>query len=334
MFAYLVRRLLYMVFTFFGIALLSFFIIKLSPGDPSRQFERSAGQIASKTEQIASENVEEFRRLYGLDLPLPVQFYRWFHRLLTFDFGRSIIYKNERVSSLLLSRLVTTMQIQLLAILLIYSLAIPAGIVLAVKENTLLDRLLTLFLFLLYSLPSFFIAILLLSFFSSTQYFNWFPALGMSDPNLPASAGWFAWFMDRLHHLALPVAVTAIGGLAYLAMQMRSNMLEVLRQQYITTARSKGLQERVVILKHALRNSLIPILTIFASVLPMMVGGSVIIEFIFQIDGMGKLAFEAILQRDYNVIMATTVLSAVLTLLGILISDILYVIVDPRITFD
>jgi peptide/nickel transport system permease protein len=334
MLTYLLRRLFYLVPTLFLIAVVSFLIIRLAPGDPAKQFEREGGDVASKSEQVASENVEEFRRLYGLDRPLPEQFVRWLKRLILFDFGRSIIYKNEKVSTLLADRVVTTMQIQVLAILLIYCLSIPAGIVLAVRENTVTDRVLTLVLFVLYSLPAFFIAILLLTFFANTQYWALFPSRGLNDPDLPGNVATAVWLADRVHHLILPVLVTAIGGLAYLAMQMRGNMLEVLRQQYIVTARSKGLTERKVVLKHALRNSMIPIVTIVSSVLPFLVGGSVIVEYVFQIQGMGQLAFEAILQRDYNVIMATTVISAVLTLLGILISDMLYVIVDPRITFD
>jgi peptide/nickel transport system permease protein len=331
---YFLRRLLYMVPTLLGIAVLSFIVIKQAPGDPARQFERGAGEVSGKSEQIAAESVEEFRRLYGLDQPLHVQFYRWLRRLALFDFGRSIVYKNEKVTTLLMQRLVTTLQIQLLAVLIIYGLAVPAGIVLAVRRNTLLDQALTLGLFVLYSLPSFFIGILLLTFFANAEHLAWFPARGLSDPDLPASAPFWTWLGDRLHHLVLPVAVTAIGNLAYLAMQMRGNMLEVLRQQYIVTGRSKGLPEGKIVLKHALRNSLIPILTIFSTVLPFLIGSSVIVEFVFQIDGMGRLAFESILQRDYNIIMATTVLSAVLTLLGILLSDLLYVLVDPRITFD
>lgn len=330
---YFIKRLFIMIPTLLGISLITFFIIKLAPGDPSRQFGRTAGEVVEKSEQVAAENIAEFRRLYGLDKPLYMQYFLWAKKLVSFDFGRSIIYKNRKVSRLLLTRLGRTLQINVLSIILIYLISIPLGIFLSVKEGTIVDRIGAVALFMLYSLPSFFVAILLLSFFASSEYLTWFPTRGLSSIGM-GQAGFFTFLLDRLWHLVLPVFVTALAGYAYLSMQMRANMLEVLRQNYILTAKAKGLRDRVVIFKHAARNSLIPVITIFASVLPMLIGGSVIIEYIFQIDGMGKLAFESILQRDYNVIMAISFLSAVLTLFGILLADFLYVVVDPRISFE
>lgn len=346
MLQYIVKRLLYMIPTMLGIAIVTFLFLQLAPGDPARQFEQAGGQVVQKSQQVASENIEEFRRLYGLDLPMHQQFFRWIKRLVTFDFGRSIVYRNKQVSELLADRLMVTLQISIATVLIIYLLSIPLGILLAVKEGTRLDQVVTVTLFLLYSLPSFFLADLALAYLASTDYLQWFPTRGFMGAELPPDASLLGAMVgqgsvsfgellkDRAHHLFLPVVVSSITSLTYLAMQMRSNLLEVLRQDYIRTARAKGLQERVVVLKHAVRNSLIPILTIFSAVLPMLISGSVIIETVFEIDGMGKFAFEAILFRDYNVIMAVSVLSAVLTLLGILVSDILYVLVDPRISFD
>lgn len=334
MLQYIVKRLLYMIPTLFGITLITFFLIKMAPGDPARQFDQVGGQVVQKSQQVASENVEEFRRLYGLDRPLPEQYALWIKRLVTFEFGRSIIYRNRKVSELLFDRLLVTLQISAAAVVIMYMLSIPLGVLLAVKEGERIDRVVTVGLFVLYSLPSFFLADLALTFFANNEFYQIFPTRGFQSLDLASDAGLWATLMDRVHHLFLPVLVTAITSLAYLAMQMRSNLLEVLRQDYVRTARAKGLEERVVIFKHAVRNSLIPILTIFSAVLPMLVSGSVIIETVFEIDGMGKFAFEAIVQRDYNVIMAVSILSAVLTLFGILVSDVLYVLVDPRISFD
>ncbi len=334
MLTYIIKRFLIMVPTLIGISIIAFIVIRLAPGDPSRSFGRQAGEMVDKTEQVAAENIAEFRRLYGLDRPLHIQYAIWIEKLVKFDFGRSIIYKNKKVSELLFRSLIITLQIQFASILLIYLISIPLGIFLSVKENTFTDRTVTVFLFILYSLPSFFVAILLLSFFASSDYFMLFPTRGISSIAVLKSGGFMDIMLDRLWHLILPVFVVSLANYAYLSMQMRANMLEVLRQNYILTAKAKGLKESVVIFKHAARNSMIPVITIFATVLPMMIGGSVILEYVFQIDGMGKLMFESILQRDYNVIMAITFLSAFLTLLGILLSDILYVIVDPRISFD
>lgn len=334
MIQYILKRLLLMVPTLIGITIVTFIIIKLAPGDPARQFEQAGGQVSQKSQQVASENIEEFRRLYGLDRPMPEQYVLWVKRLVTFEFGRSITYKNKKVAELLVDRLSVTLQVSIVAVLLLYLVSIPLGVLLAVKQNTMVERAITVGLFALYSLPSFFIAILALQFLANNDYWSIFPTRGFQSPDLPMDASFLTVLKDRMHHLALPVLVYAIGGFAYLSMQMRGNMLETLRQDYVRTARAKGLKETIVIFKHAMRNSLIPILTIFAAVLPMLVSGSVIVEMVFQVDGMGKFGFEAILQRDYNVIMAVSVLSAVLTLFGILVSDILYVLVDPRISFD
>lgn len=334
MFTYIIKRLLIMIPTLIGISMIAFIVIRLAPGDPSRSFGREAGEMVDKSEQVAAENIAEFRRLYGLDRPLHIQYAMWIERLIKFDFGRSIIYRNMKVSELLFRSLTVTLQIQFASMFLIYLISIPLGIFLSVKENTLIDRAITLVLFILYSLPGFFVAILLLSFLASSEYLMIFPTRGISSIDVLKSGDIFRIITNRLWHLVLPVFVQSLVGYAYLSMQMRANMLEVLRQNYILTAKAKGLRESAVVFKHAARNSLIPVITIFATVLPMLIGGSVILEYVFQIEGMGRLMFESILQRDYNVIMAITFLSAFLTLLGILLSDILYVIVDPRISFD
>jgi len=244
------------------------------------------------------------------------------------DFGKS--FKDDRIGE----KLPVSIELSLLSIFFAYIIAIPLGIHSAVSRGSFADSAITTVLFVLYSLPSFWVALMLLLYFSEGGVgFKWFPVKGLFG-DLGANPGWFAWFIDHLWHLALPVFCLTYSSFAYISRQMRAGMLEVIRQDYIRTARAKGLDERVVIFKHALRNSLIPIITIVAFILPALVGGSVIIETIFNIDGIGKLSFEAILTRDYPIIMAIFTLTAFLTLIGILLSDLAYAVVNPTISFE
>ncbi len=321
-----------MIPTIFGITIISFIIIHLAPGNPADLLEQKGGQIAPKSEQISFEAIDEFRRQYDLDKPIYVQYWTWLKKLATFDFGKSMRYTGQTVNELIWDRLKITIILAVSTILITYIIAIPLGVFLSVKENSMWDRIITVLLFMMYSIPSFFVALWLISLFASEgEAFiwglpvRWFPAqkLSLEFP-----------FFKFIYHAILPVFCLTLGSYAYLSRQMRGAMLDVLRQDYIRTARAKGLSEKMVVFKHALRNSLIPIITIAATILPALIGGSVIIEKIFNISGMGFLAFDSILHRDYNIIMAILYLSSVLTLLGILIADILYVIVNPRITFD
>jgi peptide/nickel transport system permease protein len=211
-------------------------------------------------------------------------------------------------------------------------IAIPLGIFSAVKRGTLLDTVLTVGTFLLFSLPTFWAGLMLIILFGATG-FDVLPVLGLHDKDAANFTRW-EYAKDLVLHAILPVACLTYGSFAYLSRQMRVGMLDVIRQDFIRTARAKGLAEKVVVLKHALRNSLIPVVTLFASILPALIGGSVIVETIFTIPGMGLYAFEGLVQRDYNVVMATVTASAVMTLVGFLVSDITYALVDPRIAYD
>ena len=214
-----------------------------------------------------------------------------------------------------------------------YLISIPIGVFSAVKRDTLADRIVTTTLFILYSLPTFWVATMLIFFFGGGDYWDIFPASGVQDTM--HSPDWPLWkrIADWAYHLILPVFCYTYGSFAFLSRQMRVGMLEVLNQDFIRTARAKGLSERKVIWKHAFRNSLIPIITLFAAIFPAMVGGSVILETIFSIPGMGFLSYNAIIARDYPVIVAVFTLAGVLTLVGILVADILYAVVDPRISY-
>ncbi|MCA9771503.1 MAG: ABC transporter permease [Myxococcales bacterium] len=330
---YILKRLLLMIPTMIAITTISFIVIQSAPGDPAKMAVRKAEQAGAVQEGgLSDEVIAQARKLYGLDKPLWKRYVLWLGDLAHGDFGYS--YKDNRpVADKIVEVLPVTLQLNILAILIVYLVAVPAGVYSAVRQGTVMDQIVTLGFFILYSLPSFWAATMLLKYLAGGEGLDLFPVYGFESPGYdllgPAGRLW-----DRLWHLVLPVTCLAYGGFASLSRFQRAGMLEVIRQDYITTARAKGLTERVVLLKHALRPSLIPMVTLFAGLLPSLIGGSIIIESIFSLPGMGKLSFEAVLSRDYPVVMALLTISAVLTLLGILLSDILYVIVDPRISFD
>ncbi len=329
--AYIIRRLLLIIPTFIGISLVSFFMIQLAPGSPVYFKLLSAqGQLASdaNTERI----IEETKALYGLDKPIWEQYASWLGRLVTFDFGNS--YRDQRpVADKILETLPITLQIEIISIFLIYVISVPIGVYSSTHQNTVTDSIVTIVLFILYSLPSFWVAMLLILFLGGGNYLDVFPVYGMNS--LGASElPWYSWLWDRAWHLVLPVFCLTYGGLAGLSRYARAGMIETIRQDYIRTARAYGFSEKTVVYKYALRNSLIPIITLMGTLLPALIGGSVIIERIFSIPGMGRLTFDAILSRDYPTIMGTLSVSALLTLVGLLLSDILYAVVDPRIKYD
>jgi len=329
---YLVKRLLQIIPTLLGITLITFLIIQLAPGNPATLRIQMAAQGQIGDSSLSEQIVEDTKKLYGLDKPLPVQYALWVKRVFTFDFGNS--YKDHRkVWDKIAERLPITIQLNLISIFLVYLIAIPCGVFSATRQGALSDRLLTLFFFFLYSLPSFWVAVLLIMLLGGGDFWDLFPVYGISSIGAE-HLSFFPWLLDRIWHLMLPVLCLTYGGLAYLSRLTRSNMLEVIREDYVRTARAKGLNERLVIFKHAFRNALLPIVTLLAFLLPAMFGGSIIIESIFSIPGMGQLGFEAVLSRDYPVIMAITTISALLTLAGLLISDILYALLDPRIQLD
>ena len=251
--------------------------------------------------------------------------------LLVGDLGNEMQNKVP-VAGELWERLKVTVPLSLISVILAYLIALPLGIFSVQKQGTVIDGFLTIVLFVLYSIPTFWAALMLILIFGATG-FDWLPVLGLHDKDA-SQLGGLAYAWDYLKHIILPVTALTYGSFAYLSRQMRAGMLDVIRQDYIRTARAKGLSERVVVYKHALRNSMIPILTLLASILPILIGGSVIVEKIFSVPGMGMYAFEGLLKRDLNIVMATTIFVGVMTQFGILLSDITYSIVDPRIRHD
>jgi peptide/nickel transport system permease protein len=333
MWGYIAQRIGLFVPTLLFITLLSFALSRLGPGDPAalKVGVGAEGGIAGRT-GLNERTLELLRKQWHLDKPLWQQYLLWLRDLVTLEFGRSF-QDNRPVLEKIAERLPITLAMNLFAVLIAYGIAIPLGVYSATHSGTALDRFLTFLLFALYSLPSFWVAMLAVTFLCNPEYLALFPTGGIRS--IFHSEQWSLWqrIVDYAWHLTLPMLVYTYASFAFISRQMRSALLEVLRQDYIRTAYAKGLPGRVVIWKHAVRNSLIPIVTLLAGILPSLIGGSVIVETIFSIPGMGELSFRALVARDYPVIMAVFTLSAVLTLVGILLADILYAVVDPRISF-
>jgi len=327
--AYIIRRLLLIIPSFLGITFIIFLIMQFTPGDPTRLAMTKEGGLQTTQSRQYSE---EMRKLYGLDGPIHLQYLRWLRNICTFRFGRS--YSDWRpIGEKILERLPVTLTLSILSLIAVYVIAIPVGVYAAVKQNSLMDRGITIQLFILYSLPGIWVGVMLILFFAGTRFLDWFPLSGLHSDEVERLA-FFPWLRDALWHLVLPVLTLTYGSFASLSRYMRSGMLEVIRQDYIRTARAKGLSEKSVILKHALRNSLIPIVTISVMALPGLLVGSVIVEQIFSIPGMGLLFYEAAFARDYFTVMAISAIEAFLVLVSLVLVDICYAIVDPRISYD
>lgn len=325
---YLIRRLFFLIPTFLGITIITFLIVHFVPGDPA-VLAIKQGQANSLRDPLTKEIIEQNRKLFGLDKPIHIQYILWLGRIIKLDFGNS--YKDSQpVIKKINERLPVTLQLNIISIFLIYLFSLPLGVYNGIKYNSFSDKMITLILFMLYSLPTFWVATMLILFFGGGDYLNIFPIYGISSESAE-QMNFLNWLCDRIWHLVLPVVSLTYGGFAYLSRYVKASVLEVLKMDFIRTARAKGLSEKVVIFKHAFRNSLIPIVVLFAYIFPALFGGSVIIEQIFSIQGLGKLSFDAILSRDYPVIMAMASISAFLTLIGILISDLFIMIIDPRI---
>lgn len=339
MLSYLLQRLLLFIPTLLGITGIAFALMHLAPGNPA-ELRAGGGLGGAGTEGLASDkrsNLDQalaaWRAQYGLDQPLPQQYVRWLRNLLRLDFGQSF-KDNQPVWGRIAERLPMTIQLNVLSLLLVYLIAIPLGVYSATHAYSVGDQVTTCLAFVLFALPAFWIGTLALVFLCGGDFWDLFPPGGIAS--LGATASWTFWqrVADRLWHLCLPVLILSYGGFAGLSRFMRSSMLEHIRQDYVQTARAKGLSETWVIYKHVLRNSCIPIITLLASLVPGIISGSVIIETIFSLPGVGLLAYEAVLARDYPVIMAVFTITSLLTLVGILLSDILLTFVDPRITFS
>ena len=317
--SYLFRRLLYTLITLFGISVISWVIITQAPGSP----------IALTLDpKVSPKIIEQMEKNYDLDKPVYQQYFLWLKRLIN---GKLYSFKDGRpVLDKIGERIWNTLLLNLIAVLIIFSLAIPLGIFSAKRQYTFMDNLGTFGAYLGISIPSFWLAYLLI--LGTVKLFG-YPVLGMRSFVIEEFTG-FESVMDRLWHLLLPSIILAIGGIAALSRYTRSSMLEVIRQDYIRTAKAKGLSEETVYYKHALRNALLPIITLFGFLIPGLIGGSIIMETVFAWPGIGRLAYQAVLSRDYPVVMTINTITAVLVLIGNLMADLLYGIADPRIRYQ
>jgi peptide/nickel transport system permease protein len=321
MWLYILKRLGLMIPMLLGITLISFSVIHLAPGTPT-DMQTTLNPKASLEAQ------KRLRELYGLDKPLMEQYGDWLTRLAHLDFGRSFSPDRRPVWDKIKERIGITLSLNLMSLIIILGVSIPIGVIAAYRAHSWFDQATTLFVFFGFAMPTFWLALLLIMFFG--VYLDWLPISGLTSLNFRQFSFWQK-VQDLGAHVTLPVLVAAFGGLAGMSRYMRGNMLEVIRQDYITTARAKGLPERVVIFKHALRNALLPVITILGLSVPGLIGGSVIFESIFAIPGMGQLFYGAVMARDYPLVMGELVIGAVLTLLGNMLADVGYALVDPRI---
>src|SRR5210317_62919 len=317
MIAFIARSAIQKVITLFFVAVISFLIIHLAPGEPS--------QVDPLNPKFTPEIVERFRTEFHLDKPLYVQFLLFYRDLFS---GRTLSWKdNQSVLTKIRQRFINSLPLFIVGTILTWTISFPVGIRSALFRGGIYDRSSTFFAYLLISIPGFFFAYILI-IFVVTQF--QVPVIGMETFGIGDTA-WSNRAMDRIWHLLLPSLLGATGGIAVLSRYVRSQMLEVEGQDYVRTAKAKGLSPDQVHYKHALRNALLPFVTMFGLILPGLIGGSVIIESIFSWPGMGRMAYEAILARDYPIILTVNFLSAVLVLAGTFLSDLLYLVVDPRI---
>jgi peptide/nickel transport system permease protein len=333
MFKYLIKRVLWMIPMLVGISLISFFIMHLAPGDIT-------SNEAAFNPKASEESRQKLREMYNLDKPIIVQYGLWLKRMVTLDFGQSFASHQKPVfwqttdaegnvtEGLIQQALPITLMINLLGLAITLSLAIPLGIIAARKYQGWQDRSITLFNFIGFSIPGFWLSLLLMYWLGVVN--NWFPISGMHSLNYESLDTWDK-IKDTFSHLFLPVVIPSITGLAGITLFVKNGMLDVLQQDYITTARAKGLGEHKVVYTHALRNALLPLITIIGLSIPSLIGGSVIAETIFAIPGMGKLFYDAVLMRDFPVVMGILTIGSALTLVGNLLADVAYAWADPRV---
>jgi microcin C transport system permease protein len=338
---YVLRRLLLMIPTLFGISLIVFFLVQIVPGGPVEQaIQRmrmggsngEAGATHGTSAGLTEDAVQQLRKFYGFDKPLPVRYALWLGKVLRLDFGKSYNYR-EDVWKLIRARIPVSMAIGLTGFLISYVVCIPLGVYKAIHHRTWKDAFSSLVVFVGYAIPGFALGMVLLVLFGGGSFWNLIPLSGLeSDDHATLSAAGKAW--DVIHHLIAPLICYMVGGFATITVLMKNSIMENLSADYVRTALAKGLSFQQALYKHALRNSLIPIATGFGSVLGVIVTSSLLIETVFGIQGIGRLSFDALAQRDYPVTLGVIIVASALTLLGNLVSDVLYVVIDPRISFE
>lgn len=334
MFIYLLRRLLIAIPTFVGITLVTFLIINTAPGGPIEQKLqkiRMGGGDGGRGTGISQEVLDGLAKQYGFDKPLHERYFVWLKNITRLDFGESFTYQ-EPVIDVISSKFPVSLQFGVASLLLTYIICIPLGVKKAINAGGIFDQVSGFVLYVMVSIPPLVLGIFLIVWFAGGSYFDWFPIGGIkSDVYDTLSLGGKIW--DRVYHFILPLTCYVMGGFTELTMLVRNTMLDVIKSDFVRTARAKGLADNKIYFKHALRNALIPVATGLGGFLRVFLAGSLIVETIFNLDGIGLLGYQSILSRDYNVIMGLTFISAMLLLLGNIMSDFIYILVDPRIDF-
>lgn len=334
MFVYLIRRILIAIPTFLGITLVTFVIINMAPGGPIEQKLqkiRMSGGGGGSSAVVSEEILENLKKQYGFDKPIHERYFIWLKNIGKMDFGESFSYQEPAVD-VITSKFPVSLQFGIASLILTYLICIPLGVKKAIKAGSTFDQITGVVLYFMYAVPPLVLGIFLIVWFAGGSYFDWFPIGGIKSDNYDTFT-FFGKVWDRAYHFILPLTCYMFGSFTELTMLVRNSMLDVIQSDYVRTARSKGLKDQVVYYKHALRNALIPVATGLGGFLRVFLAGSLIIETIFNLDGIGLLSYQSILSRDYNVIMGITFISALLLLVGNLISDFILVLVDPRIDF-
>lgn len=347
---YLMRRLLLMIPTFLGITIINFGFIQLAPGGPVEAYiskiryssgasaEGGGGGSGSDAgggggkATVTQEVIDELNKRYGFDKPIHVRYLTWLKNTLTFDFGYSHTF-GKPVIEVIESKFPVSIRFGIAGFLITYLVCIPLGILKAVRDGTAFDTASSIIVFLLYSVPYYMLGIVLIHVFAGGQYFDWFPLGGvrsLDSENLP----FWDQVKDQLWHMVLPLTCFVVNSFATLTILMKNSIIEEVKRDYVRTARAKGLSEGAAILRHAFRNALVPLATGIGGLIAVFFTSNLLIETIFNLDGFGKLFYDATLQRDYPVLMAQVAIGAMVGLAASLISDIAYVMVDPRINFS
>lgn len=337
MFTYILRRLIAMIPTLLGITLTTFVLIQFVPGGPveaALQRIRSGGASgASKSGlEVTEELRQQLERQYGFDKPAPVRYVLWLKNLSKLDFGSSFSYEMP-VLDLILEKMPVTLTLSVFNLFLVYLISVPLGIGKALRNGSRFDTVSSVIVFVFDSIPPFALGILFIVFFCGGSFFDWFPLQGLTSDNWDELSTTGKLF-DYLHHAFLPLVCYIIGNFAIITMLMKNSLIEQLSQDYKRTAEAKGLPKKLIIYKHCLRNALIPIATSLGSYIGLFLTGSLLIEEVFGLDGIGRLSYESVIARDYPVVLAIIFIGSIATLAGNLISDVLYVLIDPRIDFN
>ena len=339
---YFIKRLLLIIPTLLGISIACFLIMQMVPGGPveqaiqkiKRAAQSESGAVASGNLQsnMTVEEIQNIKRYYGFDKPVIVRYFSWLAKLVRFDLGTSYAYEKP-VLEVIISRLPISLTFGLTGLFLTYLVCIPLGIKKALEHGGHFDNWSSVLIFLGYSIPSYALGLLLIVFFGGGSFFNLFPISGVVSDNFD-ELSWFVKIFDYAYHMFLPVLCYTIGGFATLTLLMKNSLMEQLNQDYIRTALAKGLTYKQAVFQHGLRNALIPIATNIGMIIGVILSGSMLIETIFTIDGIGLLGYQSIVNRDYPVALGLIVISSILVLVGRIISDFCLVLVDPRIKFQ